>query len=114
MSERRMFSKTIIDSDEFLSLPLTAQALYFHLSMRADDDGFINNANIIQRMIAASTTDMHALIESGFIIPFDSGVMVIRHWLLHNHIRADRKKSTLYKEDFAKLYLNDSGIYEIY
>ena len=114
MSDRRMFSKTIIDSDEFLSLPLTAQALYFHLSMRADDDGFINNPKIIQRMVGASANDMASLIENGFVIPFESGVLVIRHWLLHNHIRADRKKSTLYKEDFAKLYLNDSGIYEIY
>ena len=114
MSERRMFSKSVIDSDEFLTLPLTAQALYFHISMRADDDGFINNPKIIQRMIGASANDIASLIENGFVIPFESGIIAIRHWMLHNRIRSDRKKSTLYQDEYATLFLNESGIYESY
>ena len=114
MSDRRMFSKTIIDSDEFLSLPLTAQALYFHLSMRADDDGFINNPKIIQRMVGASANDMASLIEKGFVIPFESGVLVIRHWLLNNYIRPDRKKPTIYQDELGQLMIDQSCRYEFY
>ena len=82
MADRRMFSKTIIDSDAFLDMPLSAQALYFHLSMRADDDGFINNPKKIQRMIGASDDDCRLLIMKQLIIAFDSGVIVIKHWLV--------------------------------
>ena len=95
MAERRMFSKTIIDSDAFLDMPLSAQSLYFHLSMRADDEGFINNPKKIQRMIGASDDDAKILVMKHFIIPFDSGIVVIRHWMIHNYIQKDRFKPTI-------------------
>ena len=87
MAERRMFSKTIIDSDAFLDMPLSTQSLYFHLSMRADDDGFINNPKKIQRMIGCADDDLKLLIAKNFIIPFESGIVVIKHWKIHNYIR---------------------------
>ena len=89
MAERRMFAKTIIDSDSFLDMPLSTQALYFHLSMRADDDGFLNNSKKIQRMVGCSDDDLKLLIAKRFIIPFESGVVVIKHWRIHNYIRSD-------------------------
>ena len=90
MAERRMFSKLIIDSDMFLDMPLSTQALYFHLSMRADDDGFVNNPKKIQRMIGCNDDDLKVLITKKFIIPFESGICVIKHWKIHNYIRNDR------------------------
>ena len=91
MAERRMFAKTIIDSDMFLDMPLSTQALYFHLSMRADDDGFINNPRKIQRMVGASDDDLKVLVMKRFILPFDSGVVVIKHWRIHNYLRNARR-----------------------
>ena len=111
MAERRMFAKTIIDSDVFLDMPLSTQALYFHLSMRADDDGFINNPKKIQRMIGASDDDLKVLIMKRFILPFDSGVVVIKHWRMHNYIRNDRYKETVYQEEKAQLLLKENGSY---
>jgi DnaD/phage-associated family protein len=90
MAEKRMFAKTIIDSDMFLDMSLSTQALYFHLAMRADDDGFINNPKRIQRMIGASDDEMKILIAKQYILPFDSGVVVIKHWKIHNYIQKDR------------------------
>lgn len=110
MAERRMFAKSIIDSDMFLDMPLSAQALYFHLSMRADDDGFINNPKRVQRMIGANDDDFKLLIAKQFIIPFDSGIVVIKHWRLHNYIQKDRYKPTIYSEEKAALSLAD-GVY---
>ena len=94
-----MFAKTIIDSDAFLDMPQSTQLLYFHLSMRADDDGFINNPKKIQRMIGCSEDDLKILITKKFIITFESGVIVIKHWKIHNYIRNDRYKETTYKEE---------------
>lgn len=111
MAERRMFAKTIIDSDPFLDMPLSTQALYFHLSMRADDDGFINNPKKIQRMIGASDDDLKVLIMKRFILPFDSGVVVIKHWRMHNYIRNDRYKETVYQEEKSQLLLKENGSY---
>ena len=112
MAERRMFSKTIIDSDAFLDMPLSTQALYFHLSMRADDEGFINNPKKIQRMIGASDDDMKVLITKQFIIPFDSGIVVIKHWRIHNYIQKDRFKPTIYENE--KSYITEkNGIYDL-
>lgn len=113
MAERRMFAKTIIDSDAFLDMPLSAQALYFHLSMRADDEGFINNAKKIQRMIFASDDDLKLLVAKRFIIPFDTGVVVIKHWRIHNYIQSDRFKPTVYTEERAKLTLKDNNAYTL-
>lgn len=111
MAERRMFAKTIIDSDAFLDMPLSAQALYFHLSMRADDDGFINNPKKIQRMIGASDDDCKILVMKRFIITFESGVIVIKHWKIHNYIRNDRYKSTIYQSEKAQLIEKDNKAY---
>ncbi len=111
MAERRMFSKTIVDSDAFLDMPQSTQVLYFHLSMRADDDGFINNPKKIQRMVGASDDDLKLLIAKNFIIPFESGVVVIKHWRLHNYIQKDRYKPTLYKAEMARLTLNENNAY---
>ena len=111
MAERRMFAKTIIDSDMFLDMPLSTQALYFHLSMRADDDGFINNPRKIQRMVGASDDDLKILVMKRFILPFDSGVVVIKHWKIHNYIRNDRYKETVYQEEKALLELKENGAY---
>ena len=113
MAERRMFAKTIIDSDAFLDMPLSTQALYFHLSMRADDDGFINNPKKIQRMIGASDDDLKVLIVKHFIIPFESGIVVIKHWKIHNYIRSDRYKGTVYKEEKALLVEKENKAYTI-
>lgn len=106
-----MFAKTIIDSDAFLDMPLSTQALYFHLSMRADDEGFINNPKKIQRMIGASDDDLKVLIAKSFIIPFESGIVVIKHWKIHNYIRGDRIKHTVYSEERQLLDIKDNGAY---
>lgn len=111
MAERRMFAKTIIDSDAFLDMPLTTQALYFHLSMRADDEGFINNPKKIMRMIGASEDELRLLVAKCFIIPFESGVCVIKHWRIHNYLRSDRFKPTVYAEERAQLVVKDNNAY---
>jgi len=111
MAERRMFAKTIIDSDAFLDMPLSTQALYFHLSMRADDDGFINNPKKVQRMIGAADDDLRVLITKRFIIPFESGIVVIKHWKIHNYIQKDRYKETIYKEEKALLAEKENKAY---
>ena len=113
MAERRMFAKTIIDSDAFLDMPLSTQSLYFHLSMRGDDDGFINNPKKIQRMIGASDDDLKLLITKNFIIPFESGIVVIKHWKIHNYIRGDRKKDTVYPEEMSMLETKGNGAYTL-
>lgn len=111
MAERRMFAKTIIDSDAFLDMPLSSQALYFHLSMRADDDGFINNPKKIQRMVGCGDDDLKLLMAKKFILVFESGVIVIKHWKIHNYIRNDRYKPTLYQEEKAMLTDKESKAY---
>ena len=111
MAERRMFTKKIIDSDAFLDMPLSTQALYFHLNMRADDDGFINNPKKIQRMIGASEDDLKLLIAKRFVLAFETGVIVIKHWRMHNLIRKDRYTPTLYVEEMKSLTVKDIGSY---
>ena len=113
MAERRMFAKTIIDSDAFLDMPLSTQALYFHLSMRADDEGFINNPKKVARMIGASDDDMKVLITKNFVIPFESGIVVIKHWRIHNYIRGDRLKETVYQEERSHLCIKDNDSYTL-
>ena len=113
MAERRMFAKTIIDSDAFLDMPLSTQCLYFHLNMRADDDGFINNPKKIQRMIGASDDDLKVLMGKNFIIPFESGIVVIKHWKIHNYIRNDRYKETVYQEEKAMLIEKENKSYSL-
>lgn len=111
IAEKRMFSKTIIDSDAFLEMPLSTQALYFHLNMRADDDGFINNPKKIQRMVGCADDDFKILLAKRFIMAFESGVIVIKHWRLHNCIRRDTYKETLYIEEKSSLYVKPDGAY---
>jgi len=113
MAERRMFAKTIIDSDAFLDMPLSTQALYFHLSMRADDDGFINNAKKIQRMLGCADDDLKILLAKNFVIPFETGVCVIKHWKLHNYIQKDRYKPTVYVEEKNKLSTKNNDVYTL-
>ena len=111
IAERRMFAKTIIDSDAFIDMPLSTQALYFHLSMRADDDGFINNPRKIQRMVGGSDDDLKLLAAKRFIIPFDSDVVVIKHWKIHNYIQRDRYKPSVYSEEKSLLEIKENGAY---
>lgn len=113
MAERRMFAKTIMDSDAFLDMPLSTQCLYFHLSMRADDDGFINNPKKIQRMIGCADDDFKLLIAKRFVIPFESGIVVIKHWKIHNYIRKDRYNETVYQEEKNMLTEKENGIYSL-
>ena len=103
MANRRMFAKTIIDSDAFLEMPSSSQMLYFHLSMRADDDGFVNNPKRIMRMIGAGEDDLKLLFVKRFLIGFESGVVVIKHWKIHNYIQKDRYTKTMYQEEFSRL-----------
>lgn len=111
MAERRMFSKTVIDSDAFLEMPLSAQALYFHLSMRADDDGFVNSPRRIMRLICCSDDDMKLLIAKNFVILFESGIVVIKHWRIHNYIQKDRYHETNYIKEKRMLRLNENNSY---
>lgn len=111
MANRRMFSMQIVDSDAFIDMPLSAQALYFHLNMRADDDGFINNSKTICRMVGAAEDDLKLLIAKRFLIPFQSGVVVIKHWRMQNSLRKDRYNPTQYIEEFKMLELKDNGAY---
>ena len=113
MAERRMFAKTIIDSDAFLEMPATSQLLYFHLSMRADDEGFVNKPKSIMRTVGCRDDDLSVLCAKGFIIPFESGIVVIKHWYIHNWIREDRKHVTKYEEERKSLSIKDNGSYTV-
>ena len=113
MADRRMFAKTIIDSDAFLDMPQSTQLLYFHLAMRADDDGFINNPKSIARNVKCNEDDLKILAMKKFIIPFESGIVVIKHWKIHNYIRADRYKETKYKEEKSRLMLDENKAYSV-
>ena len=113
MAERRMFAKTIIDSDAFLDMPVTAQLLYFHLAMRADDDGFVNKPKTIMRMTGCKDDDINLLFFKKFLIPFENGIVVIKHWKIHNYIRNDRYKETKYKEEKATLTLDENNSYTL-
>lgn len=113
MSERRMFSKSITESDMFLDLPPSAQALYFHLSMNADDEGFVNNSKRIRKVCGANEDDLQHLIRNDFLIRFDSGICVITHWKINNTLRKDRFKATNYLEEKAMLVENASGVYSV-
>lgn len=112
MANKRMFSKAVIESDAFLDMPISAQALYFHLGLRADDDGFVGNPKSILREIQASKDDLQILIAKSFIIAFESGVIAITHWRVNNMIRKDRYKPTLYREEYSRLTIEKSRIYE--
>ena len=113
MAERRMFAKTIIDSDAFLDMPMSARLLYYDLGMRADDDGFVNSPKKIMRMVGASQDDLNILATRKFIIPFENGVVVIKHWRIHNYIRQDTYNETPYKEQKSMLELDENKAYRL-
>lgn len=111
MAQKRMFTMQIVDSDAFLDMPLSAQSLYFHLNMRADDDGFVNNPKKIQRMIGASDDDLRILIMKRFVLAFNSGVIVIKHWRMHNYFGKTRYHPTQYQAELASLSIKENGAY---
>lgn len=113
MSERRMFTQKITESDAFLELPLSSQCLYFHLCMNADDDGFVNNPKRLIRMLGNTEDDMRLLLTKRFLIAFESGVIVVKHWRMHNLLRKDRYKETEYKDEKKKLFLKDNNTYTL-
>ena len=111
MAERRMFAKTIIDSDMFIDMPTSARLLYYDLAMRADDDGFVNNPKKICRMTGASEDDLKILIAKQYLIPFETGIVVIKHWKIHNYIRKDTYTKTAYLREFSEVSLNEQKEY---
>ncbi len=113
MAERRMFAKSIIDSDSFIDMPASARLLYFDLGMRADDDGFVDSPKKIQRMTGAKPEDMQILIENKYVIPFDSGVVVITHWHIHNYIQRDRYKPTIHQDEMESLFKCKNKAYSL-
>lgn len=112
MANRRMFSLDVVDTDIFLDLPISSQALYFHLGMRADDDGFVSSPKRVTAMIGANQDDLKLLIAKGFIIALNEGVVVIRHWKQNNYIQSDRHKDTVYQSQLAALTVSN-GIYDV-
>lgn len=113
MANRRMFSLDVIDTDAFLDMPCSARLLYYDLGMRADDDGFLQSVQKILRFTGATKDDLNVLISRGFVIPFDSGVVVIRHWRMNNDIKKDRYKPTVCVKEKALLVLNAAKDYAL-
>lgn len=113
MAERRMFAKSIVNSDSFLDMPLTTQALYFHLGMVADDDGFVNSPKRVARMIGCNEEDIETLVDKKFLLRFESGIVVIKHWKMNNYIQKDRYKETNYFEEKSRLKVNDNNAYTL-
>ena len=108
-----MFSLDVVDTDLFLEMPQTTQNLYFHLGMRADDDGFISNPKKIIRTIGASEDDLKILFAKKFVIPFENGICVIKHWRLNNYLRKDRYTETIYLDEKNKITEDKNGVYEL-
>lgn len=113
MAQRRMFNKTVTNNDNFLEMPDSSQNLYFHLSMNADDDGFVDNWKSIMRMTGHKEDDLKVLISKSYIIPFDTGVIVIKHWRLNNYLRSDRFTPSNYKEEMKLLSLDENLVYQM-
>lgn len=113
MARRRMFNLDIIDTDLFIEMPQSSRLLYYELCMRADDDGFVSSPKKIQRVVGCSDDDFKVLITKKFIIPFETGVVVIKHWKIHNYIQKDRYKETLYSEEKRLLSQEENGAYKL-
>lgn len=113
MAKKRMFNSGVLETDAFMDMPLSAQALYFHLNLRADDDGFVGNPKRITQNIGASIDDLKVLIAKRFLIAFEDGVIVIKHWRMHNVIKKDRYTKTNFIEDLNRLKIKDNGAYTI-
>lgn len=113
MAQRRMFSLDVCGTDNFLDLPASSQCLYFHLGLRADDDGFCGNPRTVTAMVNCSTDDLKLLIAKGYVIGFESGVIVIRHWNQNNYLRQDRYHETQYTDEKSMLIKNQNGSYDM-
>ena len=111
MAEKRMLSKKVLDTDAFLDMPLSAQALYFHLVINADDEGFVGNPKRIRDYIGAAESDLDLLIEKRFVLMLKNSVAVIRHWKIHNTLRRDRSHPTVFTEEKSQLILQENGAY---
>lgn len=111
MAEKRMLSKKVLDTDAFLDMPLSAQALYFHLVINADDEGFVGNPKRIRDYIGATESDLDLLIEKRFVLMLKNSVAVIRHWKIHNTLRRDRSHPTVFTEEKSQLILQENGAY---
>lgn len=111
MARKRMFSLDIIDTDLFLEMPQSSRLLYYELCMRADDDGFVSSPKKIMRVVGCSEDDFKVLITKQFLIPFETGVVVIKHWKIHNYIQNDRYKETIYTKEKSQLIENDNKMY---
>lgn len=111
MAERRMFAKSIVLSDAFLDMPLSARCLYFTLGMLADDDGFVSSPKAIMRQCGASIDDMNVLLSKRYVLSFESGVIVIKHWKINNYLRNDRYQQTTYLEEKDTLIVDERGAY---
>ena len=113
MANKRMFTMQIVDSDAFLDMPPSTQCLYFHLNMRADDDGFVGNPKKIMKIVGASDDDLRILIAKKFVLTFDNGIIVIKHWRMHNTLSAWRYHETSYAEEKNMLLLKPNGSYSL-
>ncbi|MCK1219571.1 DnaD domain-containing protein [Streptococcus uberis] len=111
MAQKRMFSNTITDTDRFLDMPASTQNLYFHLNMHADDDGFVDSPKRIMRNVGASNDDMNVLLSKKFVLNFDSGIILIKDWKIHNVIRKDMYKPTVYTDEKSQIILDDTNSY---
>lgn len=111
MAQKRMFTMKIVDSDAFLDMPFSTQCLYFHLNMRADDDGFVGNPKRIQRTVGANDDDLKLLIAKRFVLIFDNGVIVIKHWRMHNTLQSDRYTPTAYVDEKSMLEIKQNKAY---
>lgn len=113
MAQRRMFNKQITNSDDFLEMPIGSQCLYFHLSMNADDDGFINNWKSIMKITGSKEDDLKVLLAKQYVLPFESGVLIIKHWRLNNYLRSDRYTTTNHQKELAELTLDENLVYQM-
>ena len=113
MAQKRMFDKIITNDDNFLEMPNSTQALYFHLSMNADDDGFVNNWKSIMKITGTKEDDLKILISKSYLIPFDSGILVIKHWRINNYLRGDRYKPTQFQKEFNMLENHENKAYQL-
>ena len=113
MAQKRMFSLSVVDTDNFLEMPISSRLLYYELGMRADDDGFVDNWKKIMLFTGLKDDDMKVLISKQFIIPFENGIIVIRHWRMNNYLQKDRTKPTIYQEELNKLSIDKNNVYSL-
>ena len=113
MGDKRMISREVVETDRFLDMPLSAQALYFHLNLYADDEGFVSSPRKVQRSLGCTYDDLKLLIAKAYVIPFESGIVVITHWYILNSLRKDRCKDTIYQREKALLTITDGGEYQL-